>query len=101
MREAMDDEVAVIVLDFILTPPGHIDPAGDIVPEIRKAKELAQKQGRKLVFIASVLGTTADIQDKDAQIGKLRRAGVIVCKTNNTASVLAARIIKLQGERIR
>lgn len=98
MREAMDEEVAVIVLDFILTPPGHIDPAGDIVPEIRKAQDLAEKQGRRIVFIASVLGTTADIQDKNAQIGKLRRAGVIVCKTNNTASLLAARIIKLHEE---
>ncbi len=51
MREARDEEVAVIVLDFILTPPGHMDPAGDIIPEIKKAQKLASEQGRKLVFI--------------------------------------------------
>ncbi len=99
MREARDEEVAVIVLDFILTPPGHMDPAGDIIPEIKKAQRLAAEQGRKIVFIASVLGTDADLQNKREQNRKLSEAGVIVCKTNNTASLLAARIIKLQGER--
>ncbi len=99
MREAADEEVAVIVLDFILTPPGHMDPAGDIIPEIKKAQKLAAEQGRKLVFIASVLGTDADLQNKSEQNRKLSEAGVIVCKTNNTASLLAAQIIKLQEER--
>ena len=99
LREALDEEVAVIVLDFILTPPGHMDPAGDIIPEIKKSQAIAEEQGRKIVFIASVLGTDADLQNKKEQVRKLKEAGVIVCKTNNTASLLAAQIIKLQGER--
>lgn len=99
MREASDEEVAVIVLDCILTPPGHMDPVGDMVSEIRNAKELALGKGRDLVFIASVLGTDADLQNKSAQIEKFKRAGVIVCKTNNEASLLAAEIIRLQKER--
>ncbi len=99
MREAQDEEVAVIVLDFILTPPGHSDPAGDVIPEIEKAVEKAKEQGRKLVFIASVLGTSADLQNKTAQENKLKAAGVIVCRTNNSASKLAALIVKKQGEK--
>ena len=30
LREAQDPETAVILLDFIMTPPGHMDPAGFI-----------------------------------------------------------------------
>lgn len=99
VRIASDDEVAVITLDFILTPPGHMDPAGDIIPEIRKAQKMAESQGRKIAFVATVLGTDADIQNKSVQIRKLEEAGVLVCKTNNSASLLAAEIIRIQGEK--
>ncbi|MCR4677027.1 MAG: hypothetical protein K5634_07405, partial [Sphaerochaetaceae bacterium] len=97
MREAKDPETAVIILDFILTPPGHPDPAGDIIPEIKRATEAAAAEGRKLVFIGCVLGTDADIQNKALQVEKLRKAGVYMCKTNCTASLLACEIVKLQG----
>lgn len=96
VRIVSDDEVAVITLDFILTPPGHMDPAGDIIPEIRKAQEMAARQGRKIAFVATVLGTDSDIQNKSAQIAKLQENGIFVCKTNNSASLLAAEIIRIQ-----
>ncbi len=99
LKEASDSEVAVILLDFILTPPGHIDPAGYLLDDIKTAMELAKAEGRQLVFIATVLGTDADLQHKNEQEKKLEDAGVIVCKTNNTASRLAAAIIKVLKER--
>ena len=40
-REAADPETAVILLDFILTPPGHMDPVGYVLPDIRRAQEQA------------------------------------------------------------
>lgn len=99
LREAADPEVAVICLDFILTPPGHPDPAGFLLDDIKKAQKMAEKRKGKLVFIASVLGTTADFQDIRAQEQKLREAGVIVCSSNARAARLAGKIIRLKGEK--
>ena len=96
LKEAADPSVAVIVLDFILTPPGHIDPCGYVVPDILKAQEIAKARGGKLVFIASVLGTTADWQDIKKQEKELREAGVLVCRTNYRAALLASEIIQLR-----
>lgn len=98
LREAMDPEVAVIVLDFILTPPGHMDPTGYVLDDIKMAQQMAEAEGRHITFIASVLGTTADFQDKRKQEGQLRDAGVIVCQTNYRAAVLASEIIRQKKE---
>lgn len=101
LREAMDPEVAVILLDFILTPPGHMDPTGFVIDDIKMAQQMAESEGRHITFIASVLGTTADFQDKNKQERQLRDAGVIVCQTNYRAAVPASEIIrqiKEQGE---
>lgn len=99
IREASDPEVAVLCLDFILTPPGHPDPAGYLLEDIKKAMKMAEDRGGKLVVISSVLGTTADIQDIRVQEQKLRDAGVIVCTSNARAARLAGKIIRMKGER--
>ncbi len=96
LKEAADPTVAVIVLDFILTPPGHMDPCGYVVPDIIKAQEMAEKRGGKIAFVASVLGTTADWQDIRKQEAELEAAGVYVCRTNYRAALLASEIIKLR-----
>jgi succinyl-CoA synthetase alpha subunit len=98
MREAEDPETAVILLDFILTPPGHMDPAGFIIRDIKKAQDLAGSRGGKIAFVASVLGTDADLQNVGVQREKLREAGVYVCKTNYRAGLLAGEIIRLKNE---
>jgi hypothetical protein len=99
MREANDPETALILLDFILTPPGHMDPVGFILDDIKKAQDLAQFRGGKIVFVASVLGTDADLQNVKVQRKKLCEAGVYVCKTNYRAGLLAGEIIRLKNER--
>lgn len=99
LREASDPDVAVICLDFILTPPGYPDPAGYLVEDIKKAQQMARDRGGKLVFIASVLGTTADFQDIRIQEQELRDAGVIVLNSNARAAKLAGKIIRLKEER--
>lgn len=98
LREAMDPEVAVILLDFILTPPGHMDPTGFVLDDIRMAQQMAEADDRHLIFIASVLGTTADLQDLRRQQRQLEEAGVIVCQTNFRAAVLAGEIIRQKKE---
>ena len=98
LKEAADPTVAVIVLDFILTPPGHMDPCGYVVPDILKAQEMAKERGGRLAFVASVLGTTADWQDIRKQEEELRAAGVYVCRTNYRAALLASEIINLRRD---
>jgi hypothetical protein len=99
MREAGDPETAVILLDFILTPPGHMDPVGFILDDIKKAQDLARSRSGKIAFVASVLGTDADLQNVNLQRKKLRDAGVYVCETNYRAGLLAGEIIRLRNER--
>lgn len=98
LREAADPTVAVITLDFILTPPGHMDPAGFVLDDIHKAQRIAAARGGKIAFVASVLGTTADFQDIRQQQKELRDAGVYVCSTNYRAAQLAAEIVRLRKE---
>ena len=99
LKEANDPETAVLLMDFILSAPGHIDPVGQVIDDIRKAMEIAGRRGGKLAVVASVLGTDADFQDVNVQREKLREAGVYVCQTNYRAGLLAGEIIKLKNER--
>ena len=98
-REAADPETAVILLDFILTPPGHMDPTGFVLDDIRAVQAQAKAAGRELIFVASVLGTDADFQNVDRQRRQLEDAGVLVCKTNHQAALLAGEIIRQKKER--
>ena len=49
--------------------------------------------------MASVLGTDADLQNVSLQRKKLEEAGVLVCKTNHQAALLAGEIIRQKKER--
>jgi HK97 family phage major capsid protein len=73
-----------------------MDPCGFVVPDIKKAQEIAKARGGKIAFVASVLGTTADWQDIRKQEEELREAGIYVCRTNYSAALLASEIIKLR-----
>ncbi|MBR3742893.1 MAG: FdrA family protein [Clostridia bacterium] len=95
---AAQPETAVVLLDLILTPPGHPDPAEAMLEEIRPLQQKACAEGRELIFVASVLGTDADLQNVTLQRKKLEDAGVLVCKTNNRAAMLAGLIIRKKQE---
>jgi FdrA protein len=91
-QEADDPEVAVILLDIILGPAAHPDPAGVVAGATVAAKRRAGAQGRYLSVVASVCGTEGDPQRLSAQEDKLRAAGVAVLSSNVQAARLAARI---------
>ena len=99
VKEGADPETAVILLDFILTPPEHIDPAGVTLRAIREAMDAARGRGGRIAVVASVLGTDADLQNADLQRRELRDAGVYVCRSNRQAAQLAAEIIRQKKER--
>lgn len=89
-----DDSVGVILLDVVLGRGAAIDPAGDLVPAILKAKERAAQHGRDLVVVASVCGTQDDPQVRGRQEEELREAGVTLLPTNAKAAAFVARALR-------
>jgi succinyl-CoA synthetase alpha subunit len=92
-QEARDPQVAVIVLDVVLGYGAHPDPASELGPAIRQARELAAGEGRELLFVASVTGTEGDPQGLGRQVRALEQAGCIVAPCNAAAARLAGFIV--------
>ena len=83
LAEALTDpSVGVILLDVVLGYGGHPDPAGHLA---------AFLEGRDCcpVIVASVTGTDADPQPREAQVQKLAETGVIVTDSNADAAEAA------------
>ena len=101
VQEAADPEVAVILLDVVLGYGAHPDPAGELGPAIRQARELrpepvegrAANEGRELIVVASVTGTEGDPQGLGRQVQALEEAGAIVCGCNAAAARLAGFVV--------
>ncbi|HEY4371870.1 MAG TPA: acyl-CoA synthetase FdrA [Burkholderiales bacterium] len=93
VQEAADPETAVILLDIVLGYAGHMDPAGALVPTIRKAQFDAQAAGRRLLFVAFVCGTEEDPQVRSAQEAKLLEAGCILGRSSTEAARMAAALV--------
>ncbi len=81
-EEANDPEVAVIMLDVVIGYGSHIDPAGEIGPAVKKAKEVAANAGRHLEVIAVVTGTDDDPQGLQNQIAQMKAGGAWVSTSN-------------------
>lgn len=89
IREAKDPRAAVILLDVVLGHGSAPDPAGDLLPSIRRARDIARGKNRSLCFVAHVCGTDSDPQNLASQEEKLRKNGVITAETNAQASRIA------------
>lgn len=96
MHEAEEPEVAVLLFDFIFSAASPEDIVEGHIEEIKKAQKLMEDRGGKLVVVASICGTDADIQGLHEHMRRLEEAGVMVCPTNYTAARLAAKIVALQ-----
>lgn len=92
IKEATDPETAVILLDVVLGYGSHADPAGEIVPVVHKARDVAGKAGRDLVIIGFVCGTAGDPQNLARQESALREAGVILAESNAQAVRMATAV---------
>ncbi|HEA66639.1 MAG TPA: acyl-CoA synthetase FdrA [Desulfobacterales bacterium] len=92
IEESKDPLVAVLLIDIILGYNASPDPVGDIIDAIIEAKQLAKNRGQHLCVVASVCGTNEDHQDKEFQVEKLERAGVIVLKSNAKAALFCSRL---------
>jgi FdrA protein len=93
LDEAQDQQVAVILMDFVLGFGANPDPVGAVLDDLRKAKKMAADEGRYLSVVAHVCGTRGDMQGYDQSVSNLKKAGCIVMPTNALAAVAAALIV--------
>ena len=92
LQEARDPSTAVILLDVVLGVGSNPDPAGELVPAIRRAREIGSESGRYIPVVASVVGTDQDPQNLAGQLEALNQAGVTVLPSNAQATWVAAMI---------
>ena len=93
VREGEDAATAVVLLDVVLGYGAHPDPAGELLPAIRRVR------AHGLPLVASVCGTDGDPQPRGAQTAALAREGVLVMGSNAEAARLASRIALRAGAR--
>lgn len=93
LKEAEDPEMAVMMMDVVIGYGAHLDPASELGPAVRKAKDIAAEDDRELIVVASVTGTEQDPQGLSKQINELEAAGVIVLDSNAAAARLAGMLV--------
>jgi FdrA protein len=87
---ARRSDIAVVVCDVILGWGAHPDPAAVLSAAWKATVKIAHAEGRKLIGIAIVCGTSEDPQVYDRQCRLLHRNGFIVTDSNARAVRLAA-----------
>jgi FdrA protein len=92
-KEAMDDEVAIILMDFVLGYGSNIDPAGEMLPYIIEAKKNMESRGKYLCVVGYICGTENDPQNHKAQREMLEDAGVILMPSNAQAVRFCEKIL--------
>ncbi|RMC96926.1 acyl-CoA synthetase FdrA [Clostridium autoethanogenum] len=93
-QEAEDEEVAIILMDFVIGYGCHADPAGEMLPGIIDAKNNMENKGKYLCVVGYICGTENDPQNYKAQKEKLEQAGVILMPSNAQAVRYCARLMK-------
>jgi succinyl-CoA synthetase alpha subunit len=93
LQEARDPQVAVIMLDVVIGYGAHPDPAAELGKAVEDAQDLAQREGRELLVVASVTGTESDPQGLSQTISTLTQKGVIVCDSNAAAARLTSMLV--------
>jgi FdrA protein len=93
LQEVRDPQVAVIQMDIVLGYGAHPNPASELAPAIRQARELAATEGRELIVITALTGTDDDPQGLTRQAVALKSAGALLLDSNADASQLAAFIV--------
>ncbi|MCC5910173.1 MAG: acyl-CoA synthetase FdrA [Clostridiaceae bacterium] len=94
VKEMEDEEVAVVLMDFVLGYGAHEDPVGEMLEAIKDAKVSRESKGQYLSVIASVCGTENDPQNLAESQKRLEEAGVIVMPSNAQAVRLVGMVLK-------
>jgi FdrA protein len=94
LTEAADPSVRVVLLDVVIGWGAHADPAAELAPAIRRARDLARKGGRHLAVVGFVCGTEDDPQQLARQEAQLRAAGMVLAGNSANAAWLAAEWVR-------
>jgi succinyl-CoA synthetase alpha subunit len=81
-QEGEDPELGLLLLDVVLGYGAHDDPAGAMLAAIGEVRTAATARGGHLPVLASITGTPADPQNRQAQQEKLQQAGCLVLSSN-------------------
>ena len=92
--EALDNEVAIVLMDFVLGYGSNIDPAGEMLESIINAKEVMKNKNKYLCVIGYICGTDDDPQNYRLKSEKLEREGVILMPSNAQAVKLCSLILE-------
>lgn len=95
---AGETDAGVLLLDLVLGRASHPNPAEPLAAAVRRATEAASREGRRLIPVASVVGTAGDPQDLRSQVAQLETAGVELFPSNAEATRFAALLVKPELE---
>ncbi|SHE29067.1 Succinyl-CoA synthetase, alpha subunit [Marinitoga hydrogenitolerans DSM 16785] len=94
IKEYLDKDTAIIMIDVVLGWGSHMDPAGEIAEAVKTARETSDKYK---CIIANICGTYEDPQNYYDQKKKLEDVGVIVFPSNASAVKFAVNVWKELG----
>lgn len=94
IREALDPQTAVIVLDVEIGFGANDDAAAVLASEVGEARELLEERGRRVAFFATICGSVDDYQGYDAQRAVLESAGIRVFETNEHMAQAAVSVVR-------
>lgn len=92
-EEGQDEEVALVLMDFVIGYGAHEDPIGEMLDSLASAKKSMEDKGGYLPVIASICGSENDPQDLAECKERLEEAGVVVMPSNAQAVRLAGMIL--------
>ena len=92
VKEALDPETAVILIDVVLGYGAHSDPAAAIIPALNEARSI--NTNSMPIIVGFVCGTEADPQNIKKQKSALIENGVLVASCNAEAVRLTSKILE-------
>jgi FdrA protein len=75
----------------------HPDPATELAPAVAAARDRAQRGGRDLAVVVSLVGSRSDPQGRDATAERLAAAGASVHLSNAAAARTAVDLVEGAG----
>jgi succinyl-CoA synthetase alpha subunit len=87
-------EVGLLLADVVLGSASHPDPAAPLAAAFTRARAQAEAEGRRLLGLASVVGTSGDRQGLATQVERLAAAGFEVMDSNAEAARMAAMVVR-------
>jgi succinyl-CoA synthetase alpha subunit len=101
LRDLAEEEVSLVLMDFVLGFGAHSDPVGAHAEAINQLLYTNEKRGGKVFVLAHLCGTSGDPQGLREQEDKLRSLGVTVMPSNALTFLVAAGAITGDWERLR